>query len=102
MKHHELVNAARKLEMEAFIFNGLQAADCIQQLDRKGKDTRGKDKYAEFNEYEKRVKEILCIEDVEEEKLKSCIDEHIRWRKNPIQFQGPENWLFKQECSYFT
>ena len=99
--HHELVNAARKLKMESFIFLGFQAADCIHQLDKKGKDTRGKDRYAEFNQYEKRVKEILDIEDVEEEKLKSCIDEHLRWRENPMQFEGPDNWLFKQECSYF-
>ena len=96
--HHGLVNTAREAKMESFILNSFQSGNCIQQLVQKGKDTRGKDSYAEFNKFEKRVKEILGIEDVEEEKLESCIDEHLKWRQNPLEFQVPENWLFKQEC----
>ena len=96
--HHELVNAARNSNLETFIINSFQSGDCIQQIVKKGKDTRGKDNYAEFNQYEKRVKDILGMEDVEEDKLMSCIEEHKKWRENPLLFKGPDNWLFKQEC----
>ena len=100
--HHQLVDTAIKSKIESFIMQGFQASDCIHQLVKKGKDIRGKENYAEFNKHEKRVKEILGIEDVEEEKLQSCIDEHLNWKKNPSDFQGTENWLFKQECLYYN
>ena len=88
--------------MESLVLNSFQSGDCIQQLPQKGKHTRGKDNYAEFNKHELRVKEILGIGDAEEEKLKSCIDEHRNCRKNPVEFQGSENWLFKKECLYIS
>ncbi len=100
--HHELVNTAREAKMESFILNSFQSGDSVQQLVQKGKHARGKDSYAEFNKHELRVKEILGIEDVEEEKLKSCIDEHLKWRQNPLEFQDSENWLFKKESLYFS
>ena len=99
--HHQLVDTAIKSKIESFLMLGFQASDCIHQLVKKGKDTRGKDNYAEFIKHELRVKEILGIGDAEEEKLDSCIDEHLKWRQNPLEFQGSENWLFKQDCLYF-
>ncbi len=98
--HHQLVDTALKSKIESFIMLGFESGCCIQQLVNKGKDmrARGKDKYAEFNNYEKRIKNILGIKDVEKEKLNFCIDEHLNWKRNPSEFKGPDTWLFKKEC----
>ena len=42
--------------------------------------------------------EILGVEDYSDKELKSCIEEHKKWRENPSEFQSPQNWLFKKEC----
>ena len=99
--HHGLVNTAREAGLESLIMNSFQSGDCIQQLVNKGKDTRGKNKYAEFNQYEKTVMNILGIKDVEKEKLNFCIYEHLSWKTNPSEFKGQDSWLFKQEYFYF-
>ena len=93
--HHGLVQAARNSKIECLIINNFQAGDCVQQLIKKGKDTRQKDKFAEFNQYEKQVMEILGIEEIPDEELDSCIDEHFKWKqKEIVDFK---NKLFKQE-----
>ena len=92
--HHGLVQAARKSKIECLIINNFQGGDCVQQLIKKGKDTR-QDKFAEFNKYEKQVMEIFGIEEIPDEELDSCIDEHFKWKqKEIVDFK---NELFKQE-----
>ena len=96
--HHEFVNAARNLKMESFIMNNFQAGDCIQQLVKKGKDTRGKDPTADFNEHEIRIEKLLNIEDISREKLDLCIEEHLKWKENKLELKDSKSWLFKKEC----
>ena len=96
--HHELVNTARKSKWEAFIMNSFQSGDCIQQLVKKGKDTRGKDQTADFNEHEKRIKALLDIEDIPKEKLDLCIEEHLKWKENKLEYKDVKSWLFRKEC----
>ena len=96
--HDHIVNAAIKSKTEYFVMLGFQSGDCIQQLVKKGKDTRGKDQTADFNEHEKRIKALLDIEDIPKEKLDLCIEEHLKWKENKLELKDSKSWLFKKEC----
>ncbi len=100
--HDHIVNAARKSKTECFVMLGFQSGDCIQQLVNKGKDTRGKDQTADFNEHEKRIKALLDIEDIPKEKLDLCIEEHLKWKENKLELKDSKSWLFKKECFIYN
>ena len=96
--HHQIVNAARKSKISCFVMNGFQSGDCIQQLVQKGKEIRGIDETADFNEHEERMKKLLDIEELPSDKLELCIDEHLKWKEKKIEYKDAKNWLFKKEC----
>ena len=88
--YHVLLKEAINSKIECLIINNFHG----QQLIKKGKNTR-QDKFAEFNKYEKQVMEILGIEEIPDEELDSCIEEHFKWKqKEIVDFK---NELFKQE-----
>ena len=80
--HQQIVEAARKLKLECFVMMGFQSEDCLKFLYEQASKVRKKDRFAELNEYEKKIQRILDIEDISKKDLDLCIANHKKWRED--------------------
>ncbi len=98
--HNQIVIAVKNLNLEAFVLKGFQSQDCFKAKLEKGKKCRGKDQFADLNQYESAVMGILEIENITNEDLAECIHFHEQW-KGGIKVDENLSWLFKQVLYFF-
>ena len=95
--HHEIVRYARENKKECCVINGFQSHNCLKSLMNEAIKSRENNMFSQLNESEKKIKEILKIEDISEEKLKQSIEEHKKWVNGELGKEKSKNWLFQQE-----
>ena len=96
--HQQIVATARKLKLECFIMMGFQSEDCLKFLYEQASKARKKDRFAELNEFEKKIQGILDIEDISKKDLDLCIENHKKWRKDQKCFEDDSSSeLFHKE-----
>ncbi len=93
--HNQIVIAVKNLNLEAFVLKGFQSQDCFKAKLEKGTKCRGKDQFADLNQYEWAVMGILEIENITNEDLAECINLH-KQLKSGIKVDENSSWLFKQ------
>ena len=96
--HQQIVATARKLKLECFVMMGFQSEDCLKFLYEQASEARKKDRFAELNEFEKKIQGILDIEDISKKDLDLCIENHKKWRKDQKCFEDDSSSeLFHKE-----
>ena len=94
--HEQIVASVKELKKESFVMMGFQSQDCLKFKILQAKTSRGKNKFAELNKYELLIKDILDNEDISQEDLNLCIENHKKWRGGNLNSSDSESWLFKQ------
>ena len=76
--HIECIRALRNMKQHAFVMNGFQSASCLLIKLEKCRKTRNKNQFDDLNKHEKDVMDILEIQEIPEEILHNCLEEHKR------------------------
>ena len=99
--HQKNIQALRLIGQKAFVMKGFNSLNCIQFTRDQGKKLRGKQDFAELNEHEKAIMDILEIKEISENDLQQYVKLHKEYLKsNMIPEENTElNNLFKKEFS---
>ena len=114
--HQAIITALRNNELTAFVMNGFDSKDCLNEKFEKGKELRNeekceckinikcrcsKQKYPELNIHEKDIMSILEIPEISTEELAKCIN-HLKEvkRRGKIQEEDNDSWLFEKVDIY--
>ena len=99
--HHEFVRYAREKKKECLVINGFNSHDCLKDLLKKAKNSRGKNLFTEFNNFEMEIKDILGIKDISEKEFMQTMEEHNKWKEGGLNKKDVKTWLFKQEIMFY-
>ncbi len=99
--HQKNIEALRLIGQKAFVMKGFNSLNCIQFTRDQGKTLRGKQDFAELNEHEKAIMDILEIKEISENDLQQYVKLHKEYLKsNMVPEENTElNNLFKKEFS---